>query len=104
MFSKIPTANKENKSDEPPKLTKIRGTPVSGNIDTIAPILIKICTKNQVEIPTATNLEKSSGAFFAILYPLIIKTRNNPRIRRDLKNPNSSAIIGKMASVVTSGR
>src|SRR5579875_2758219 len=62
MLSKTPTAASEVTSEEPPKLTKGKGTPVKGMAAATEPMLIAACAISHVVIPQASSAPKVSGA------------------------------------------
>jgi len=70
----------------------------------MARMLMKDCAATQVVIPAATSLEKTSGASFAILYPLSTKSKIIKIIIEARISPSSSEITAKIESVAASGK
>ena len=66
-------------------------------------MLINACKPIDNVIPTARSLPYMSLALEAIIIPLCINVQNKPIIKRQPKNPSSSAITAKIKSVCPSG-
>ncbi len=69
MESRIPTAAKDTRSDEPPALRKGSVMPVIGNNTTTTPMLMNACRPSQAVMPVASSAPKVSGADSAMRRP-----------------------------------
>ena len=104
MFKTIPAAAHETISAVPPWLTNGNGKPVSGKTLSIEPIFTKACPVISITIPSTVSLEKTSGAFFAIINPRSAKSTKRVMRRTPPTKPNSSEKTEKMESLMGSGR
>ena len=100
----MPVAARESASDDPPKLMKVRGTPVEGIVSVTPPMLISAWPTIQIVAPPARRTPRRSGAFRAALIPRQAKPRKSSSTRRVPTSPNSSPMIAKIKSVWASGR
>ena len=104
MLAKMPIIAHDTTRFEPPYEINGKGIPVNGMRDTMALKLIIICKDRANAIPPARSFPKSSDAVNAIRRAESTRTKNKIITIVAPINPNSSPIIAKIESVVTSGR
>ena len=75
MLSRMPAATAFTSSDEPPKLTNGRVSPLVGRMASATARFTSACTPNIVEMPNARKLPKSSGARSAARTPRATSSR-----------------------------
>src|SRR5260221_1191484 len=104
IFKTIPIPDIAASKANPPYEIKGRGTPVRGNNAVCAPRLIIICMPKNAAIPPARSLPNGSFESVAMVRILHMRKAKRRITTKAPINPNSSAMIAKIESVVFSGR